>query len=120
MQTRPREKPGSPGSESDPVEVFEDDEAGYLGWLAQHPRGWLVDSSRLPRGGSVRLHRASCWTMSGIPAMGTSWAAGSWTAGTQTKACSTSVAALRRWASLTLRQDLATCGHCASYAAGAS
>jgi hypothetical protein len=120
MQTHPLEKPDAPEGTSDSVELFQDDEAGYLGWLAQHPRGWLVDSRRSPARAGVRLHRASCWTMSGTPAKGTTWKAGSWTGGTQSKTCSSSVAALRSWASATLQQDLTTCGHCASYAARAS
>jgi hypothetical protein len=45
------------------VEVFRDAEAQYLAWIARHPGGWVVNSTRSPAPGYLMLHRADCWTI---------------------------------------------------------
>jgi hypothetical protein len=55
------------------VETFKDDDAGYLAWLAAHPDGFVLNTYRNPRSGYLRLHAASCRSISGIPANGARW-----------------------------------------------
>ena len=57
------------------VETFQDDDSGYLTWLASHPDGFVLNSYRNPRPSYLRLHMASCRNISGIPANGARWTA---------------------------------------------
>lgn len=52
---------------------FVDDDDGYLGWLAAHPGGFVINADRTPRPAYLRLHRASCRTINGRPARGGRW-----------------------------------------------
>jgi hypothetical protein len=75
-----------------------DSDALYQGWLAENPRGYVVNSHRPPTATYVVLHRASCHTISGIPASGCSWTNQYLKVGATTKAdalewCRTSVGA---------------------------
>lgn len=45
---------------------FSDDDKGYLGWLADHADGFVVNVERVPRPGYVILHRAICTTISAM------------------------------------------------------
>lgn len=60
-------------SESDDPVVFEDDDAGYLGWVSAHPHGYVLNAARSPSAAYVVLHRADCSTITGEPANGRSW-----------------------------------------------
>ena len=42
---------------------FVDDDAGYLGWLAEHPGGFVLNTTRTPSAAYLMLHRATCWTI---------------------------------------------------------
>ena len=55
------------------VEVFLDDDSGYLRWLEAHPNGYVVNSHRRPSATYVILHRAACTAISGTPARGRRW-----------------------------------------------
>jgi hypothetical protein len=50
-----------------------DNDAPYQAWLNGNPRGYVVNSHRPPTATYLVLHRASCHTISGIPASGRSW-----------------------------------------------
>lgn len=43
---------------------FVDDDAGYLGWLADHPGGFVLNTTRTPSASYLMSHRATCWTIS--------------------------------------------------------
>ena len=103
------------GGTAESLEVFRDDDVAYLTWLERHSLGWVVNSRRHPGRDPLRLHRASCWTISGTPAPGTTWPTRA-----DVKACSCDVAALRQWARAEGEGDLSACGHCASYAVRAT
>jgi hypothetical protein len=49
---------------------FVDDDAGYLGWLADHPQGFVLNTGRSPSAAYLMLHRASCGSIRGTPARG--------------------------------------------------
>ncbi len=55
------------------MEQFKDDDRGFLRWIAEHPDGFVVNTYRNPSPQYLRLHRASCRSISGKPANGTSW-----------------------------------------------
>lgn len=48
---------------SDDVQHFVDDDPGYLGWLAHHPGGFVLNTTRRPSAAYLMLHRANCWTI---------------------------------------------------------
>lgn len=55
------------------VEAFRDDDTGYLEWLAEHPRGFVLNTNRSPRPDYLILHRATCRTIRGKPTRGGPW-----------------------------------------------
>jgi len=55
------------------VRHFVDDDASYLGWLAEHPTGYVVNTGRNPSAAYLVLHRGSCGTISGVPARGSTF-----------------------------------------------
>lgn len=89
--------PPSPASAPAPlgtieVEIFRDDDEGYLAWVAAHPRGFVLNAERSPRPGYLILHRATCRTISGRPSRG-----GPWT-GPYIKICSDDELRIAAWA----------------------
>jgi hypothetical protein len=52
---------------------FVDDDAGYLAWLAGHPADFVINTGRSPSAAYLMLHRASCRTISGTPARGSTF-----------------------------------------------
>jgi hypothetical protein len=73
------------------VEIFRDDEVGYLGWLSAHPAGFVLNVARSPRPNYLILHRATCRTISGRPTRG-----GPWT-GPYIKVCSDDSLQIAAW-----------------------
>jgi hypothetical protein len=55
------------------VEIFRDDDEGYLTWLLEHPSGFVLNVARSPRPTYLILHRATCRTISGRPTRGGPW-----------------------------------------------
>jgi len=41
-------------------ERFEDDDSGYLNWLNEHPRGYVLNAARPPKEDYLKLHRPWC------------------------------------------------------------
>jgi hypothetical protein len=64
------------------VEVFRDDDAAYLAWLAANPRGYVINIQRALNPADARAHHAGCLTITGTPARGRTWT------GPYVKACS--------------------------------
>jgi hypothetical protein len=60
---------------------FVNDDAAYLDWLAEHPTGFVINTGRNPSAAYLMLHRASCGTISGVPARGATFT------GDYTKVC---------------------------------
>lgn len=95
------------------VEIFRDDDAGYLGWLAAHPAGFVLNVERTPRPSYLMLHRASCRTISGRPTRG-----GPWT-GPYIKVCSDDQLHIAAWAGQRVGAAPTPCGICLRVTAGA-
>ena len=55
------------------MQRFVDDDNGYLDWLDHHPDGFVINTGRTPSAAYLMLHRASCGTISGKPARGTTF-----------------------------------------------
>lgn len=55
------------------MSTFKDDERGYRQWLRLHPTGFVLNCERQPGPRYLKLHRATCWAISGTPSRGTLW-----------------------------------------------
>lgn len=88
------------------VEIFRDDDHGYLAWLAAHPAGFVLNVNRSPRPDYLILHRASCRTISGRPTRG-----GPWT-GPYIKVCSHDELQIAAWTGRTVGAAPRRCGVC--------
>lgn len=80
--------------------TFDHDDQGYLWWISQYPRGYMVNaamgSDRRPKADSMKLHRTRCGHFVG------DISPGGFTARGFIKVCSESTAELERWAGETL------------------
>jgi hypothetical protein len=52
---------------------FVDDDAGYQQWLSNEPDGFVINTYRSPSSAYMVLHSATCRTISGQPARGTTF-----------------------------------------------
>ncbi len=87
--------------------TFIDDEGGYLAWVRDHPRGYVVNTRRTPTAAYLKLHRATCAFVSGTPPRGAVWTKD------YSKVCAQERAVLDAWARESLGATLAACSHCA-------
>lgn len=55
------------------MRCFVNDDAGYLGWLAAHPDGFVINTFRKPGPAYLVLHRATCSTIGATPANRRQW-----------------------------------------------
>jgi hypothetical protein len=88
------------------VEVFRDDDDGYVAWLASHPTGFVVSIQRSGNRSDARLHHATCRTVSGINSR-----RGPWTRA-YVKACSADLASLDVWALERVGSPITRCRAC--------
>jgi hypothetical protein len=71
---------------------FCDDDEGYIQWVEANAHGYVLNTFRKPAAHYLILHRATCGTITGIPARGAEWTRD------YIKICSTDRADLDRWA----------------------
>lgn len=93
-----------------PAQEFEDDDQGYLSWVADHPEGLVVNCLKNRSGGYLVLHRATCRHIA-TPNRS------NWTTNEYMKVCAPDEADLARWVargnfSRTLTDPEARCGNC--------
>jgi hypothetical protein len=88
------------------VEVFRDEDDGYLAWVASHPTGFVVNIQRSGNPSDARLHHATCRTVSGINPR-----RGPWTRA-YVKACSADLASLDAWALEHVGSPITRCAAC--------
>lgn len=86
--------------------LYRDDEAGYLGWLAAHPNGVVLNAARRPDPSYLVLHRSACRTISGQPARG-----GLWT-GSYIKVCADLRTTIEQWVENQLHGAAHSCQRC--------
>lgn len=94
------------GESTASVELFRDNDDGYLSWLASHAGGFVVNIQRSGNPSDARLHLATCRTVSGVNPR-----RGPWT-GAYVKACSTDLISLDAWAIREVGSPVARCGIC--------
>lgn len=85
---------------------FRDDDAGYLGWLADHPDGHVINVARSGNATQARVHHASCRTIRGRISASSTWT------GAYVKVCAKHLVELERWAIEALGQSISPCGTC--------
>lgn len=88
------------------VAIFIDDDNGYLQWIAANPEGFVVNCARKPGPTYLKLHRATCRTVTGTPANGQRWTT------LYAKVCSPTIGELQGWASQQVGGQLSDCGLC--------
>lgn len=88
------------------VELFIDNDEGYLSWLDSHPTGYVLNTTRVPTANYLMLHKATCGYVVGTPSRGVRWTTDF------CKACSHDVSALQEWATLNADGSLKPCGRC--------
>lgn len=88
------------------VEMFIDKDDDYLQWLATNPGGFVVNCDRKPHTRYLKLHRATCRTVTGTPANGQRWTT------LYAKVCSPSIKELERWVNQQVGGQLRPCGLC--------
>ena len=49
------------------------DDSAYLGWLAELPPGYVINTGRAPSAACLLLHRASCHGIAGVSAKGSTF-----------------------------------------------
>ena len=89
------------------MQHFVDNDAGYLDWLNGHQDGFVVNTYRHPSPGYLKLHLATCPTITRMQPFGKTW-----TAHEYSKVCANSRIDLDNWARQTLRGQLDPCGIC--------
>jgi Family of unknown function (DUF6308) len=88
------------------LQLFRDNDRGYLRWLNEHPRGFVLNAARTPRANYLILHRATCRTISGQPARG-----GPWT-GPFIKVCADDPLEIAAWTGATVAAAPRRCRTC--------
>jgi len=88
------------------VEIFRDDDAGYLAWVGEHRHGFVLNAARSPRPEYLILHRASCRTITGRPTRG-----GPWT-GPYIKVCADDCLQIAAWTGASVGAVPRRCGVC--------
>ena len=86
------------------IEHFQDDDQGFVAWLANNPDGFVINTKRKPKPGYLVLHRPSCRNLKSSSLL-------NWTKDT-VKFCSPSRATLEEWASSTVGGEVTLCGSC--------
>ena len=86
---------------------FRDNDEGYLRWLDGHPAGFVLNTARPAGADYLFLHRATCGTITGVPARGRRW-----TTGPYQKICADSRIELERWAKENTRGAPTPCSLC--------
>jgi hypothetical protein len=90
------------------MRMFKDEnDAGYVAWLSSHPDGFVVNAHSNPIPSYLRLHRASCYTISKGTFRGRSWTEVGFL-----KACAQNPSELERWARESVGGELDPCKKC--------
>ncbi len=74
------------------MQIFKDDDAGYVAWRDAHQHGYIVNCARDPKPNYLVLHRGSCWTVNKLRTGYRHWT------DQYIKVCLTDEGELRAWA----------------------
>ena len=89
------------------MQVFDHDDAGYVGWLEANPHGFVLNSYRSPQPSYLILHRATCSSISR-----TSEPPVRWTTSDFIKICSNEVTEIEAWCRRETGTGPQPCGMC--------
>ena len=89
------------------MEIFVNDDSGYLDWIDRHPDGFVVNTYRTPNPQYLLIHRASCHSISKKTSPDYTW-----TEGGYLKACASAYDELDRWARREVGGELKACTLC--------
>ncbi len=88
------------------MELFKDDDDGYILWVRSDRDGFVVNAERALNPKNLVLHRADCRTITGTPTAGDTWT------GDYVKVCAEAKWELQRWAREELGARPRPCHHC--------
>jgi hypothetical protein len=88
------------------VEIFDQDEKGYVRWLQENPKGYFLNCYRNSKP-AWRLHRVNCYTFAGRTNL---------TTGQYFKVCSTDHRKLLAWAETRSDPEFGPCKACSPLA----
>lgn len=92
------------------MEIFRDDEQGYLNWIATHRDGFVLNSRSNPSPAYLVLHKATCGHISGHTV---NYAPNAFTGKDYIKVCSKKIEEIKAWAaSIGGRQFSGVCRDC--------
>lgn len=90
------------------MQTFRDeDDSRYIAWIASYRDGFVVNAYRNPTPSYLKLHRATCYTISTDAFRGKSWTEAGFL-----KACAQELSELERWARETVGGELDPCKKC--------
>lgn len=84
---------------------FCDNDAAYLEWISANEQGFVLNTYRSPRPDYIRLHRATCHLIRGVPSNGARWTS------TYVKVCG-GRSDLERWAASVVGGAIWECSRC--------
>jgi hypothetical protein len=84
------------------VELFRDDDRGYVAWLGANASGYVLNIQRTLTPTDARVHS----TITGTPPRGNTWT------GPYVKACAESLSELDDWALAHAESAVTRCGTC--------
>lgn len=87
------QRPATGQPAQDPI-VFDSGDDSYLRWISEHPTGWVINTTRTPSQAYLKLHTATCTSISRVREPG------AYTERDYIKVCSTRRSALDEWARL--------------------
>jgi hypothetical protein len=77
------------------LHVFENDDAAYEHWLAEHPDGYVLNSRRTPTPSYLKLHSATCHHITKLrPGYS------QWTSGEYIKVCADRREEIAQWTAM--------------------
>jgi hypothetical protein len=82
------------------------DDAQYRRWVTAHPTGYVVNAYNPPTAKYLKLHRASCFTITGTPTTGEAWV------GDYVKMCAEDLTDLASWVKAHTGAVPEPCGMC--------
>jgi hypothetical protein len=94
------------GTNTMSIELFRDDDRGYLAWLAANAQGYVLNIQRSLNPSDARMHKSNCRTINGMPSRGSSWTS------PYVKVCSGSLTDLGAWGLAIVGKTITRCGIC--------
>ncbi len=87
------------------IKEFIDNDYRYLNWIENNPTGLVVNCNRYPNSNYLKLHRATCGTITTVRRK-------NWTIGDYKKICSMEKRELEKWAEIEVNGKLTSCKLC--------